>query len=382
MSYQSNEISRILPSGLASAEGYGNYETVNALSNLSAGTIDRNLLTHENPTNCTDLAPALPLDQYKLNVDQNPHVIRRKAQEKVQYQQEIAVRYLKPPPPPRAGDIVIRQMANKQHAPAPPLIVRQQGPTAPTPQPLTIREAPPQPPQALAGKQITIPGKTIPPPARKVIIERLPPTPAKPQQVFVERWLPYGQQTQRVVFQACKQGCVIPDPKNVVIQWDAPEVEIRREFKNLGVVEANPQEYISKYGSSLVRADALPEIAVKVSQQPGVQLAANTRVEQQVVLEGDVQALKLIDLEANGLGHLRSRIGASAAQSSSAADYSASSAAAAAAGGFSAASASYEASYGSNAAASASAAYGGSASYGGASYEADSYGDNTYNNYQ
>lgn len=120
MSYQSNEISRILPSNLASAEGYGNYETVNALSNLSAGQIDRNLLTHENPNNCNDLAPALPLDQYKLNVDQNPHVIRRKAQEKVQYQQEIAVRYLKPPPPPRAGDIVIRQMViNSSNTPPP-----------------------------------------------------------------------------------------------------------------------------------------------------------------------------------------------------------------------------------------------------------------------
>jgi len=310
------------------------------------------------------LAPALPLDQYRLNVDQNPHIIRKKAQEKVNYLQEIAVRYLKPPPPPRAGDIIIRQLANKQVAPAPPLIVRQPGPVAPAPAPLVVREAPPQPPQPLPGKQITIPGKTIPPPARKVIIERLPPTPAKPQQIFVERWLPYGQQTQRVVFQACRQGCTIPDPKNVVIQWDAPEVEIRREFKNLGVHQADPQEYLSKYGSSLVRADALPELALKYSNQQGVQLAANSRAESAIVLEGDVQALKLIDLEANGLGHLRGRLSGVAA---SAGDLNASSLIAGASSGAaayeSAASASYE---------SASASYGGA-------YEAEaSYDHNQY----
>lgn len=349
----SSEISRILPSEISSAAGYGQYETSNALSSMAASAVDRQILEHENPNRCNpaDLAPALPLDQYRLNVDQNPHVIRRKPSEKVQYLQEIAVRYLKPPPPPRGGDIIIRQAPSKQVAPAPPLIVRQPGPVAPTPPPLLIREAPPTPPQPLPGKQITIPGKIIPPPARKVIVERLPPTPAKPQQIFIERWLPYGEQRQRVVFQGAQATCVIPDPKNVVIQWESPDVEIRREFKNLGVQQADPQDYISRYGTQLVRADALPEIALKYSNQQGIQLAANSRSEG-VVIEGDLQALRLIDLEANGLGYLRSRLGASIGDARS----------------YSAADAISGASIGGGAAFAASS----SASYGAAAYEADS----------
>lgn len=144
---------------------------------------------------------------------------------------------------------------------------------------------------------------------------------------------------------------MIPDPKNVVIQWEAADVEIRREFKNLGIQQADPQAYISQYGAQLVRADALPEIALRYSNQQGIQLAANSRAEG-IVLEGDVQALRLIDLEANGLGYLRTRISGSLGDLRS---ISTSEAVVQSAG----------ASY-----ASASASYG-------ASYEAESIADNT-----
>jgi hypothetical protein len=87
------DIRRTIPAEFSSG-GYGNYETAQSLSSFAASSIDQNLLQHENPNRCSanDLAPALPLEQYRLNVDQNPHVIRRKPQEKVQYLQEIAVR--------------------------------------------------------------------------------------------------------------------------------------------------------------------------------------------------------------------------------------------------------------------------------------------------
>jgi hypothetical protein len=159
-----------------------------------------------------------------------------------------------------------------------------------------------------------------------VVVERLPPVPAKPQQVFIERWLPYGQQTQRVIFQGARPSCVIPDPKNVVIQWEAPDVEIRREVKNLGVHLADPREYVSRYGAQLVSANALPEIAVRFSNQQGIQLAANSRQEQGIILEGDVQALRLIDVEREGLGYLRSRLSGSLGNLSSQQVYSSSSA--------------------------------------------------------
>jgi len=263
------------------------------------------LLHHENPNNCTDLAPSLPLDKYRLNVDNNPKVIRKKPQEKIHYLQQVAVRYLKPPPPPRAGDIIIKQLRDKQVAPAPALVVRQAPEKPATPPPIVLREAPPPPPTPLPGKYVNVPGKIIPPPARKVIVERLPPIPSKPQQIFIERWLPYGQQTQRVVYQPAKPACIIPDPKNIVIQWESPDVEIRKEFKNLGVIHANPQEYVAKYGASLLRPESLPEVAVHYGSQPGLQLAATHRPPEVPILEGDLHALSLIDLDSVGLGFFR-----------------------------------------------------------------------------
>lgn len=91
----------------------------------------------------------------------------------------------------------------------------------------------------------------------------------------------------------------------------------------MGVVEANPQEYVSRHGSSLVRADALPEVARQVSNQHGVQLAANTKASESIRLEGDVHALRLVNLEQNGLGYLRNQVGGQAGSVSDAVHHSA-----------------------------------------------------------
>lgn len=92
----------------------------------------------DNPNNCQphELAPALPLDQYRLHEDPNPEIIRKKPIERVNYTQNVAVRYLKPPQPPPAGDIIIQQLPDRQVAPAPPLHVRQPQPSRPNPEPL------------------------------------------------------------------------------------------------------------------------------------------------------------------------------------------------------------------------------------------------------
>ena len=55
------------------------------------------------------------------------------------------------------------------------MVIRQQPPRPETPAPLIVREAPPRPPAAVGQKVITISGKRLPPPPRKVIIERLDP---------------------------------------------------------------------------------------------------------------------------------------------------------------------------------------------------------------
>ena len=64
----------------------------------------------------------------------------------MEYIQELAIRYLRPPTPPAPGEILIQQQANVLTAPAPPLIIRQQPARPATPEPLVVREAPPQPP--------------------------------------------------------------------------------------------------------------------------------------------------------------------------------------------------------------------------------------------
>lgn len=159
----------------------------------------------------------------KLNIDPDPIVITKPNKCVLEYVQELAVRYLRPPSPPTPGDIIIRESKARIEEPLPPLIIRQQPPRPDTPEPLVIREAPPNPPKPMGKKIITISGKQLPPPPRKVIVERLAPIPSKPQPVIIERWLPYAQRKRRVIYQRsndCDNDSIVAlKPKNVIIQW-------------------------------------------------------------------------------------------------------------------------------------------------------------------
>jgi hypothetical protein len=207
----------------------------------------------------------IPISQYEINQDSNPEIITKRSQQQIVYQQEVAIRYLRPPTPPAPGEIVITQEVNTLTPPAPPLIIRQQPPRPVTPQPLVVREAPPQPPAAVGRKVITISGKRLPPPPRKVVIERLAPLPSKPQSVIIERWLPYSQVKRRVIFQkSSERDAMIVKPKNVVIQWETPQVTVKKEFKDLGVIRANPAEYVQRYGATLKTARELPSFVLEI----------------------------------------------------------------------------------------------------------------------
>jgi hypothetical protein len=115
----------------------------------------------------------LPIQEYPINEDNCPEVINKKSCKKVEYCQEIAIRYLKPPAAPEPGPIVIKTEPNKPTAPAPPVILRQQPPRPCTPEPLVIREAPPCPPPCIPQQVITISGKPLPPPPRKGILRKI-----------------------------------------------------------------------------------------------------------------------------------------------------------------------------------------------------------------
>jgi hypothetical protein len=169
------------------------------------------------------------LNEYKVNEDTNPCVVSKKSEIGLEYIQELAIRYLRPPAPPAPGDIIITQEPDRPSPPAPPLIIRQQPARPSTPEPLIVREAPPQEPTPIGKKIITISGKRLPPPPRKVIIERLAALPNKPQAVITERWLPYTQSKRRVIFQAAPPAQAYCKPKNVIVQWQAPNVAIKQE---------------------------------------------------------------------------------------------------------------------------------------------------------
>lgn len=245
----------------------------------------------------------LPIDQYAINEDTNPEIVNKKTRQTLEYVQELAIRYLRPPTPPAPGEIIINQLPNQVTAPAPPLIIRQQPARPVTPEPLIIREAPPVPPVQVGRKVITISGKKIPPPPRKVVIERLPSLPAKPQSVLIERWLPYAEVKRKVIFNKPIQADpIVVKPRNVIVQWDSPQVNIRKEYKYLGVIRANPVDYVQRYGSTLRQPSELPKFVTDIQSPDGLVLAANYKYNSLHELYGDVSALNLIDLEREGLG--------------------------------------------------------------------------------
>lgn len=251
----------------------------------------------------------LNINEYIINEDANPEVITKRIDRNIEYVQELAIRYLRPPTPPAPGEIVITMEANVATGPAPPLIIRQQPARASTPEPLVVREAPPQPPPAVGTKRITISGKRLPPPPRKVIIERLAPLPSKPQNVIIERWLPYGEVKRRVIFNRSTQpDPVIAKPRNVIVQWEAPQVQIKKEIKYLGVIKANPAEYVQRYGASLKHFSDLPQFVLDIQTPKELTLAADYRYSSVLELEGELQAFQYVDLDREGLSEYRAQL--------------------------------------------------------------------------
>ncbi|CAF0890628.1 unnamed protein product [Adineta steineri] len=194
-----------------------------------------------------------------LFVDPNPQIIRRAATGgAVTYQQKILVRFLQPPPCPPPGPLIIKEIRPPQPPPPPPLVVRQRAPPIPQPPPLILRERPPQIPTSVASQTVIRRLAALPVPPRSVIIERLPPLPPKPRDIIIERWVPYGAQAKRrTIVQRATAAKEYAKPRNIIIQYEAPQVRVVRQFQRLGVSQENPQAYVSRYGTTLLDAAAL-----------------------------------------------------------------------------------------------------------------------------
>ena len=111
--------------------------------------------------------------------------------------------------------------------------------------------------------------------------------------------MPYKKVKRRVIFQRYIQEEQVK-PKNVIIQWGQPRVHFSKQFKDLGVIHANPEEYIMKYGETLKKTEELPDFVHEIqppSKYNGMELEQS--------LYGDVEAMRLIDLDKEGLSEYR-----------------------------------------------------------------------------
>lgn len=95
--------------------------------------------------------------------------------------------------------------------------------------------------------------KLPPPPPRKVLIEKLPALPSRPACITIERWLPYPEAKRKVILKIQDSSSSVSfNIRNSIILWKTPEVKIEQSIKYLGVIKANPVEYVEKYGKTLV----------------------------------------------------------------------------------------------------------------------------------
>lgn len=85
--------------------------------------------------------------------------------------------------------------------------------------------------------------------------------------IIIERWLPYSTTSERrKIVEPAPPPPVYPDPKNVIVIYENVEARIVRRFENLGVTQESPEDYISRYGASLLD----PNILIQRVRSAGV----------------------------------------------------------------------------------------------------------------
>ena len=123
--------------------------------------------------------------------------------------------------------------------------------------------------------------------------------------LHVERWLGFNSRTRRVRFEPAPKLVPLPAPKNTIIQWAPPSVQLHREFKFLGVAPASPSQYASQFGASLTHASRLPQLVVNRFQAPQGEVLGIHYKPDVPRLVGDIAALSLINLDAAGLSEYK-----------------------------------------------------------------------------
>ena len=74
--------------------------------------------------------------------------------------------------------------------------------------------------------------------------------------------MPYNFTNKRkTIVQRAEPAKEYPKPRNVIIQYEAPQVRVVRQFQRLGVTPENPQAYVQRYGPTLFDTQALVQQA-------------------------------------------------------------------------------------------------------------------------
>lgn len=199
----------------------------------------------------------VPLSQYPIHIDSDPLIINKKYDETLNYDQQFGIRYIKPHTPVM-DDLIINQEPDIQAPEAPPIVIRQKPEQVYQPESeVFYREKPPQPPKKVEPLIVKIPGKRLPPPPRKVIIEIVPEIPDGPPPILLERWLTPKPVKRRVIFE---RSPVIPSqaPNR------KPEVIINKKYyyidsKDVDIKMINSNEKMSKSSSNEVEVKVIKE---------------------------------------------------------------------------------------------------------------------------
>ena len=66
---------------------------------------------------------------------------------------------------------------------------------------------------------------------------------------------------RRTIVQRAEVFKGYPQPRNIIIEFEAPQVRVVRQFQRLGVTQEDPQAYIQRYGATLFDAQTLVQQA-------------------------------------------------------------------------------------------------------------------------
>jgi len=122
--------------------------------------------------------------------------------------------------------------------------------------------------------------------------------------------MPYKPMKRKVIFEKAKDNDRVNHvkPRNLIVAWESPKVTVVQNLKHLGCVRTNPKDYIDKYGDSLKNTKEIYKCVKEIS--PDITLLSDEdynrdQVKFRYELEGDIEALKYVDLEKEGLSEYK-----------------------------------------------------------------------------